>query len=695
MTSMPRLTAVFAFVTVGLLSPSPSPAQSRRAPTLDDMLDLVQVSSPQISPAGDRVLYTRSELKVWKDNKRVSSIWIADADGSNAYQFLGSDSDRSPQWSTDGSLVAFLSSRDAPGGGAGGGGDEDAGPQIWVIRTAGGEAWKLTTHKTGVQAFEWLPDGSGLVFTAPPPKTDAQKAAEKAGDDAIAVDEGPNGQTRGSYSHLWIVTLSDKSEAQITKADERVGDFAPSPDGRRIAFTYRTENARNEQFRSEVAVVSVATGERHDLTDNEAPESDVHWSPDGALVTFTAPSDRAWELAEDKLWAVPAGGGPERRLSAAAAGAIRSYYWTPDSRSIYFASVWRARGALHRLDVSSGTVHALASGDWMASLDSVTADVTRAASVVSSPAQPGDVHLIRLEDGELTRVTRLNPHIDALQLATCRSVTWKSTDGLEIEGLLWLPSDYAQGALPLLVSVHGGPAGVWTTSFRSINHVYASLGWAVLEPNVRGSSSYGDSLLRGNMHDIGGGDFQDVMTGADAVIAQGVADPDRLGIRGWSYGGILGGWTIAHTDRFKAASLGAMVTDWASEYAMGFNFDVRRWYIGGTPWENPEAYREHSSYSHIAQVRTPTILFHGERDTTDTIGQSMMFYQALKDRGVPTRFLRSPREPHGFREPHHQRIRDAEEITWLMKYVRGIDWMAPAREEEESKGGAVGDRDRS
>ena len=318
----------------------------------------------------------------------------------------------------------------------------------------------------------------------------------------------------------------------------------------------------------------------------------------------------------------------------------------------------------------------------------ITNSPSSCAAVVSSPAEPGDVHVVSLAEGALTRVTRVNPQIDTFQLATCRAITWKSADGLDVEGLLWLPADAQRGMLPLLVGVHGGPAGVWTTSFRPINHVYTSLGWAVLEPNVRGSSSYGDALLQGNMNDIGGGDFQDVMTGVDAVVAQGVANPEQMGIRGWSYGGILGGWTIAHTDRFKAASLGAMVTDWASEYAMGFNFDIRRWYIGGTPWDNPEGYHEQSSYAHIARVKTPTVLFHGERDTTDTIGQSMMFYQGLKDRGVPTRFLRFPREPHGFREPHHQRIRDAEEIAWLMKHVRGIDWTAPAREEQEKTSGA-------
>ena len=343
----------------------------------------------------------------------------------------------------------------------------------------------------------------------------------------------------------------------------------------------------------------------------------------------------------------------------------------------------RGRGGVFELDVTSGRVRPLMTGDMGLSMSSATRDLTRAAGTRSLPAEPGEIAVVDLAAGHVAAVTTANPWFKQIEVAQMRPLTWKSKDGMEVEGLLWLPASYQAGhKLPFILSIHGGPAGVWGTSFRGINHLFASLGWAVLEPNVRGSTSYGDALLRGNTKDIGGGDYNDAMTGVDA-IAQGIADPNQLAIRGWSYGGILGGWTITQTNRFKAASLGAMVSDWTSEYAMGFNHDVRLWYISGTPWDNPEAYRRQSSYTHIAKVTTPTLLLHGEEDDTDTIGQSMMFYQGLKDRGVPTRFIRFPREPHGFREPHHVRIRDAEEISWLMKYTRGVEWKAPERKDEK------------
>jgi dipeptidyl aminopeptidase/acylaminoacyl peptidase len=465
-----------------------------------------------------------------------------------------------------------------------------------------------------------------------------------------------------------------------------IESFRIAPDGRKLAINFRRENTRNGQNRGEIGVVDVATGAITAVTRNDAPEQNVQWSPEGKLLSYLAPSAASWELAEDKLWVVPAeGGGEPRQVSSSFSGAIGQYSWAPDGQSIVFGASARARSGVFRMSVASGAVTRLAGGDWSGRIESISADGRRGVAVVSTPSAPAEVNLVDLTAGRSTPITHVNAKTAAFALADFKSITWKSKDGLEVEGMLWLPAGYKPGTrLPLLLSVHGGPAGAWDLSFRGINHVYAGLGWAVLEPNVRGSSSYGDTLLRGNMKDIGGGDYDDLMTGVDKLVADGVADPDRMAIRGWSYGGILGGWTLTQTTRFKAASLGAMVADWASEYAMGFNHDVRLWYIGGAPWENADAYRRQSSYTHIARVTTPTLLLHGERDTTDTIGQSMIYYQGLKDRGVPTRFIRFPREPHGFREPHHVRIRDAEEISWLMKYARGIDWKAPERKDADA-----------
>jgi dipeptidyl aminopeptidase/acylaminoacyl peptidase len=638
------------------------------------------VSGAETSPDGKQVIYAKSELKKWSDNKRVSSIWIANSDGTDERQLLGSDKDRAPAWSPDGRFIAFLSTRDQAENAR-----DAAGAQLWLLRTSGGgEATKLSDHKAAIRSFKWSDDSGRIYFVAEEAQTDAQKESRKNAGDGIFVDEGPNGQTRATFSNLWVLTVADKQSQRLTTGDRIINDFEPTPDGKRIAFTSRPNNQRNQQNLAEVFVVDTTSGTEVQLTRNQAPENNVRWAPDGKAVTYIAPHDKTWELAQGNLYIHPLeGGGSPTILSANFPGDISRYFWHPSARTILMSATTRGRGGVFELDLSTGRAKAVATGDLSLSISSASKDLTRFAGTRSLPAEPGEVAVLDVTRGQTTAVTDANPWFKQVQVAQMRPLTWKSKDGLDVEGLLWLPASYKAGdKLPLILSIHGGPAGVWSTSFRGINHVYTSLGWAVLEPNVRGSTSYGDALLRGNIKDIGGGDYWDAMTGVDAVIAQGIADPNLLAVRGWSYGGILGGWTVTQTTRFKAASLGAMVSDWASEYAMGFNHDVRLWYIGGTPWENPEGYRKQSSYTYISKVTTPTLLLHGEQDDTCTIGQSMMFYQGLKDRGVTSRFIRFPREPHGFREPHHIRMRDAEEISWLMKHTRGVEWKAPERKDE-------------
>ncbi|HEX8090780.1 MAG TPA: S9 family peptidase [Blastocatellia bacterium] len=646
----------------------------RRAMSVDDMLNMVGVSGPEISPDGKWVIFSRSELN-WKENKRPSQLWIVPANGGEAFRFTSGDSDSQPQWSPDSSRIAFIRS-----------GKEPQERQVYIIRVNGGEAEKLTDHKDGVSSFRWGAGGKQIIFLANDQKSDADKKKEKEGDDAIFVDEGPNGQSRGQWSNIWAFNLADKKERQVTREKMLIGSYDPSPDGKLLAFSARRENTRNGSNLAEVFIADLTSGAVTRLTANEAPESSPQWSPDGKSIAYLAPDDKKWELANSKIWVLDVESRAYRNASAKFDGSIGEYVWTKDGKRIIFNGQQGTNWNLYELDPGVGAVRQLTKKEGVFYGGSLSSDSKKAVAVYSTPQQPPDLWVADVATGDARQLTRLNPWVNDLALAKSEVIRWKSKDGMEVEGILHLPGDYKQGTrIPLVLNIHGGPAGSFTYGFQSIYHVYAGLGYASLSPNVRGSSGYSDALLRGNMGDLGGGDYQDLMTGVDAVIARGIADPDRLGVKGWSYGGVLGGWTITQTNRFKAASLGAMVSDWASEYAMGFNHDVRLWYIGGTPWENPEGYRKASSYTHIKNVTTPTIIFHGEQDITDTIGQSMIFYQGLKDRGVPARFIRFPREPHAFREPRHQRLKDVEEIAWMQKYIMGAEWTSVRPEEKDDK----------
>ncbi len=238
-----------------------------------------------------------------------------------------------------------------------------------------------------------------------------------------------------------------------------------------------------------------------------------------------------------------------------------------------------------------------------------------------------------------------------------------------------LPSDYREGAqVPLVLQIHGGPSGYWANAFEPDLIVYTGLGYAVLGPNVRGSSGYGDDLLRGLMGDVGGGEYQDLMSGVDQVIEAGYIDPEKMGVAGWSWGGVLAGWVITQTDRFKAASVGAGVSNWIAESGPGYNWDISHWHVGGKHWTNRDEWRRRSAINFVENVQTPTLFLHGEKDQTSSTNQSMVYFDALQERGIPTRFIKFPRQEHGIREPRLLRVRIVEEIRWMEKYVRGVDW---------------------
>jgi dipeptidyl aminopeptidase/acylaminoacyl peptidase len=665
-------TSVSVLIATLLASPISAQTAERRPMTTDDGLDMVRVGGAVISPDGSWVLYSRSELD-WAENERKTTWWRVDADGGEPYRYIGENGGSSFSFSSDGGRLAFTRTVDQK-------------RQIFIMRTSGGEARQLSKHETSVSGFEWVEDGSALVFVADEARDEEEKKQHEAGFDAVFVDEGPNGQTEGAWRNLWWIDVASGEERRLTEIDQRVGSFAVTSDGARVAFTARSENRRNQQYLSEIFLLDVESGDVRQLTDNRAPEGRLQWAPDDRRLAYTARSDGEWELLLDKPWVMDTETGDRRMISAAFEGNVGSFVWTPDGESLLFGALQRTDRNLYRLDVESGEVTRITDAAGQLSPASFSRDRTRMAYTLEDFDTPPDIWIGTTDGAPGTRLTEANPWIETdIALASAEVIRWRSRDGLEVEGVLMHPAEARVGPGPLILHIHGGPAGVFTNRFSTQNHVWAGLGYAQLMPNVRGSSGYTDELLRGNMRDIGGGDFDDLMTGVDHVVQLGVAHPDSLAVRGWSYGGILGGWTITQTDRFRAASVGAMVSDWTSEYGPGFNHDVRLWYIGGTPWENPEGYRQKSTLTHVANVTTPTLILHGDNDRTDTEPQSMMFFQALKDLGRTVRYIRFPREPHGFREPRHQRTRDVEEIRWIQRHVRGLEWTAWEREDDSKE----------
>lgn len=669
-----KRTLILLFLVSSLVSMA-----QKKPMTTDDGLDMINLSGAYISPDGTKIIYGKSKLD-WDKNKRKTTYHIVSSDGAHTWQYIGEDGASDIKYSPDGMYLSFKRSVEKKS-------------QLFLMRTMGGEAVQLTKHKSSVGAYKWTADSKRIVFESTPPKSKEDEKEYKNGLDHVFIDEGPNGQREGKWEDLFVFNIDEKKSTKVTKGQMRIGAFDVSPDGQKIVYSMRTENQRNRGDLSEFYLLDLNDSSNTRLTDNQAPESNPSWSPDGKMIAFRANDVNNWELKNGKIWLLNPDDKSIKLVSDQFTGSIRSgMFWTPDSKSLIFSGLQQTVTNIFKIDVSSGVLENLTQSEkGTHRLYGLSQDRSKMIYAYSDHKTPNDLYYSNVENFNPVSLTDLNPEFkEKFNLASAESIKWKSSDGLEIEGILYLPEGYnKKDDNHFLLHIHGGPAGVFTDAFSYRYHVWAGLGYVQLAPNVRGSSGYSDDLLRGNMNDIGGMDYEDLITGVDNLIASKHINEDKMAVRGWSYGGILGGRTITKTDRFKAASLGAMVSDWTSEYGIGFNYDVKLWYIGETPWENPEGYREKSALTHVDKIVTPTLLLHGAKDRTDTEAQSMMFFAAIKDIGkAPVRYIQFPREPHGFREPRHQRVRDIEEIKWVQKYTLGIDWKPWERktEKKEDKG---------
>jgi dipeptidyl aminopeptidase/acylaminoacyl peptidase len=622
------------------------------------------VASPRVSPDGKRVVYTVSDAVTTADRSEyVSQVWMATADGRENLQLTFADkSSTNPKWSPDGNWIAFTSTR------------KENKNNLYLLRATGGEAEAITDLKSGVADFDWSPDGRWIAYTSADPKTEDEEKNDKAKNDFRWVDENVK------MARLYVLPVQrdaagKREPRKLTSENYNVGEFDWSPDGSRIAFSHAKTPVANDWTTSDVSVVDVASGKVTVFANTAAAELTPLFSPDGKSLALLV-SDAPPRWAQSGLIQIfPASGGQPKSLTASYDGQPNVAGWSADGRRLYFSEAKGTGTQIYAIDVAANRIEEIKSAPAVYNVVTLNRTGTTFGLVRQTADAPPEAFVASVSDFTPAQVSRANAEIRMPPLGKTEVIRWKSTDGKEIEGLLTYPTGYQAGKkVPLILNVHGGPAGVFQQTFIGGRGVYplasfASRGYAVLRPNPRGSSGYGLEFRRANIKDWGGADFQDLMTGVDKVIEMGVADPERLGVMGWSYGGFMTSWIVTQTKRFKAASAGAPVTNLMSFTGTadipGFIPD----YFGGQFWEASDLYQKHSPMFNVKGVVTPTLIEHGDADIRVPISQGYEFYHALKAQGVPTRMLVLPRQPHGPNEPKMQQAAMQANLDWFDKYI--------------------------
>lgn len=655
-------------------------AQGKRPMTFDDVMSIKTVSSAAISPDGKLVAYSVSYSDM-KDNERRNEIWMVATSGGTPRKFTSGKNDSSPVWSPDGQWLAFLSSRPAATGSTPPGPAPSGPPrtQLYLISPFGGEAEQLTESKTGVTAFTWSNDSKRIAYIAQAPLSDTEEKKQKDKDDAIVIDEGFR------FSRLWTIEIPSRASKEIVKENLVLSDPQFSPDGSTISFTSNPTTKADDGSLSDIYLVKAdGSAKPVKLLENDGPDVSARWSPDGKWISYSSREASGGLPKFTRLYVRPAQGGQPKQLASAFDGPIPSVTWSKDSSTLYFSTADRTTSQVFSVNLSSGAVKPVSNGAGVIGSFSISAAGGKAAFTRSSLDEPPDLFLTDLNAFKPVKLTDHNPQVRQIALGKGEVIKWKSKDGMEIEGILILPVGYQPGrTYPTWANIHGGPSGVWTQAFPSAPtnyaHVLAGKGWAVFLPNVRGSSGYGERFLLANVRDWGGGDYQDIQTGLDELVRRGIADSQRLGQSGWSYGGYMTAWTLTQTNRFKAVMVGAGLTNMFSMYSTNDLQTTLEGYFGGQPWNDLEAYTRASAMTFIKKAKTPTLILHGQNDQRVPIGQAQELYMGLKKNGVPVSLVFYPREGHGLQEPRHQLDKMTREYSWFAKYVLGQEG-DPAKE---------------
>jgi dipeptidyl aminopeptidase/acylaminoacyl peptidase len=634
------------------------------------MMQVKSISAVQASPDGKEVVYAvRRAVMDGEKSEYRSQLFVSRADGGDSYALTQEEtSSEAPRWSPDGQWIAFASNRSGV-------------RNVWVIRAHGGEAKRLTDVKGGVQEFAWSPDGKALAFTAVEADTAEEEKSKK--EKSYVVEVGAHYK----MSRLYVIAVNKegatKPEARaLTPGDYHVasgdgvgGAIDWSPDGKTIAFCHVPSPRADDWTRADISLVAVADAKVRSLVRSAAAETSPKYSPDGRWIAFVKSDEPATWGGDRTIQVIAADGGAARRLAATYNHDPSVVGWSKDGAAIYYTEAY---GTVTRLCAMplSGSPRVLSQDEGVVQHVSLNAGGTVFGFSRESMNRAPEAYVSRLDAAEPTAVSSVNGDLPSALLADTDVLRWKAADGREIEGLLTYPVNYdVKKRYPLLLVIHGGPAGLFSQRYIAAPSTYpvaafSARGYLVLRCNPRGSTGYGKDFRYANYKDWGGGDFRDLMAGVDRLIEDKMADPERLGVMGWSYGGFMTSWTITQTKRFKAASVGAGVTNLMSFTGTADIPSFLPDYFGAEPWDDLDTYRKHSAMFNVKGVTTPTLIQHGEKDERVPISQGYELYNALKRQGCPVEMVVYPRTPHGPQEP--KLLLDVMErnVRWFEKYVR-------------------------
>lgn len=633
-----------------LLAAIALPATAQTPTTTNDTLltpafslTLRWASDLRFSPDGSRLAFVVGEPP--HGTSRQSHIWMLDVQHRKLRQFTQSaKSESSPRWAPDGSRLAFTSSRDGTN-------------RLYLIPAGGGEALALTRGKWSVGSFAWSPDGKQLAFLASDTTTAAEKKKQEDKDDARVVDHADK------HTRLWLVDAATGDVRPVTDTTWAIGQFVWDPSGQEVIAS-ATDQPASDENTNRIMAIDLDDGHLRQLVAPPGFFRILRVSPDGQTLYYLG--CRVDGPTPQDLMALPLAGGPPRNLTAASLDRpVGSIFFRPDSSLLAVVQfgfqeqvVGLSRDGQRQSTLSTPSISGFA----------IAADGT-IAYVSGSATTPPELYVLE-SGGTATQVSHFNDAWRKLSLGKVQRFRYKSFDSTEIEGALLTPPGYdGHSRLPLITLVHGGPTGAWHDGIESWGQLLATHGYAIFYPNPRGSTGYGQKFMEANRGDWGGADYQDIMVGIDTLIVRGVADPDRLGIGGWSYGGYMAEWAITQTDRFKAAVSGAGMANLISEFGTEAGPAYDQWFYG-LPWEQPQGFLKSSPFMYLKNARTPTLILQGEADRTDPLGQSQELYRGLKHYGVEADLVVYPREGHGLREEKHLLDRLDRILAWYDGHLK-------------------------